>query len=139
MILGKYQIEGELEQRGYTYTAKIFDSQAKYYFGKWLKYGGNFPDYQLRLFKKGKGRFPAKHVHERLEIEGKTGYLKKHLEHYPYHTISEYFRKFNFYTSFEALSLQKKEIKINFINSMKYIIFKPVVRSVRRYIFKGGF
>ena len=38
-------------------------------------HGGNYPDKQLRLFRRGHGRFPERHVHERLEVDGAVGDL----------------------------------------------------------------
>ena len=31
-----------------------------YFFGQFLRYGGQYPDYQLRLFRKDRGYFPKK-------------------------------------------------------------------------------
>ncbi|MBL7159439.1 glycosyltransferase family 2 protein, partial [Candidatus Microgenomates bacterium] len=45
-------------------------------FGKWIKHGIWWPDHQLRLFKKNKGGFPCKHIHEYLKVEGKTARLE---------------------------------------------------------------
>ena len=67
-----------------------------YFFGCWLQHGGQYPDYQLRLFQKGKGRFPNKHVHEKLEIEGPVGTLKTAMDHYPYQNISQFLKKWTF-------------------------------------------
>lgn len=65
-------------------------------FGKWLTGGIWWPDYQLRLFRRGIGKFPAKHNHEFLTVEGKTAYLKNPLEHYSYTSIIQYVEKFTY-------------------------------------------
>ncbi|HSX40197.1 MAG TPA: glycosyltransferase family 2 protein, partial [Candidatus Saccharimonadales bacterium] len=44
-------------------------------FGKWIEHTGWYPDYQLRLFKKGKGKFAEIHVHELVSIDGLVGKL----------------------------------------------------------------
>jgi glycosyltransferase involved in cell wall biosynthesis len=110
-----------------------------HYFGKWLRYGSQYPDVQLRLFKRGYGHFPQKHVHERLEISGKTGILKNDLLHYPYLNINQYIQKFNFYTSFEANFLLENDKNPGFILGLRYIFLKPISRFTRRYFFKLGF
>ena len=46
-----------------------------YYFGVWLKHGGQYPDHQIRIFKKGHGHFKNRHVHERLYVDGPMGQL----------------------------------------------------------------
>ena len=54
--------------------------------------GGQYPDYTLRLYKRGKGKLPQKDVHEQAVVDGKAGYLKEALLHYPYKDFSEYFK-----------------------------------------------
>jgi len=67
--------------------------------------GGQYPDWQLRLFRRGQGRFPEKHVHERLQVDGSVGRLLHPLHHHPYESLEECWRKLDFYTSFEAQHL----------------------------------
>ena len=98
-----------------------------------------YPDYQLRLFRRDKGRFPCKHIHERIQIDGNVGYLRSDLEHFPYRTVSDLVAKFNFYTSWEAEYLSGKRIPINLVTSARYVALRPFSRMVRRYILKGGF
>ena len=110
-----------------------------YYFGKWLRRGGKYPDYQLRMFRRGKGRFPCQHIHESIQIDGKVGYVTSALEHFPYRTVSEMVDKFNFYTSWEANYLSRKRVPINLVTSARYVFLRPFTRMVRRYVLKGGF
>ncbi|MCB0378442.1 MAG: glycosyltransferase family 2 protein [Bdellovibrionales bacterium] len=110
-----------------------------HFFGHWLKYGGQFPDTQLRIFKKGKGQFPNQHVHESLKIDGSVGYLENTMSHYPYLTISQFLKKMDFYSSFEADFLYKKGVRPSLANHFKYLFWKPKMRFFRRYFLKGGF
>tara|TARA_Y100001970_G_scaffold292063_1_gene431748 strand:- start:1590 stop:2354 length:765 start_codon:yes stop_codon:yes gene_type:complete len=108
-------------------------------FGVWLKNGSQYPDVQIRLFRKNSATFPNKHVHEKLSIKGKLGILENDLHHFPYTDISQFLRKFDFYTEIEASYLQNSGTRVTFFNSIKFLIFKPLTRFVRRYIIKGGF
>lgn len=65
-------------------------------FGKWLTGGIWWPDYQLRLFRRGQGKFPAKHNHEFLDVNGTTKYLTSPLAHYSYTSIIQYVEKFTY-------------------------------------------
>ncbi len=65
-------------------------ARKNHFFGSWLKHGGQYPDYQLRLFKKGKGHFPNRHVHESLKIDGSIEYLDHPMLHFHYLTISQF-------------------------------------------------
>jgi len=64
-------------------------------FGKWIQHGLWWPDYQLRLFKKGKGRFPEEEIHEHLKVEGDTEKLSNPITHYNYNSIYQYLDKMN--------------------------------------------
>ena len=110
-----------------------------YYFGRWLKYGGNYPDYQLKLFRKGKVLYRHPPIHPKIVIDGKIGYLKNALEHFPYEKVEDYLRKFDLYTSGDASYLKQKNMKVNFANSVRWIVIKPSIRFLKRYFIKGGF
>lgn len=110
-----------------------------YFFGCWLKHGGQYPDHQIRTFKKGHGVFNNVHVHERLNVKGEMGTLESPMEHYPYLTISQFIKKFDFYSTFEATYLMKDNVRVSFANNIKFFILKPANRFFRRYFVKGGF
>ena len=114
-------------------------NRRNHFFGHWLRHGSQYPDSQLRLFRKGKARFPNKHVHEKLVVEGSIGKLRNDMLHFPYENISQYLRKFNFYTYLEAVYLKEAGLEINFLNTLRYTLLKPLTRFIRRYILKGGF
>ncbi|MBN2366327.1 MAG: glycosyltransferase family 2 protein [Calditrichaeota bacterium] len=117
----------------------FYVNRRNHYFGKWLRHGSQYPDRQLRLFKRGHGQFPQQHVHERIEIDGKIGQMKHNLYHYPYQSISQYLSKFDFYTSFEADFLYRQGIHPGWFQSMRFLISKPITRFIRRYLLKAGF
>jgi glycosyltransferase involved in cell wall biosynthesis len=110
-----------------------------YYFGRLMRHGGRFPDWQLRLFRRGLGRFPTRHIHERLQITGTIGRLVHSLDHYPYQTHEECQRKLDLYTSFEALRLFNEGIRPSALNALKYTTWLPLQRFLNRYLLKGGF
>ncbi len=97
-----------------------------FFLGRYLKKGGQYPDYTLRLYKKGKGRLPCKSVHEQAEVEGKVGYLKNDLLHLADPTFSRYLVRFGRYTSLIADELEEKKVKLNFPNLLNYLFIKPL-------------
>src|SRR3972149_6358735 len=45
--------------------------------GKWVRYGGRYPDYQLRLFRRDKAHYDeARAVHEVVILDGEAGHLE---------------------------------------------------------------
>jgi glycosyltransferase involved in cell wall biosynthesis len=53
-------------------------------YGKWIQYGLWWPDKQLRLFRRIKGKFPCVHIHEYIKVEGLIGDLIEPYNHYNY-------------------------------------------------------
>jgi glycosyltransferase involved in cell wall biosynthesis len=105
------------------------------YFGKWMKYGGFYPDYHLRLARKGKYRFdPRQKVHEKPIVEGKVGYLKNPLIHICYQ---------NFHELKQAAILHSKlmsEIKFEQRIRPKYhIIIAPLLVFYDQYLRKQSY
>lgn len=82
-----------------------------FFLGRWLKKTGQYPDPVIRFFRQGKAWLPCQSVHEQMEVEGKTGWLRGHLFHYPYASFAEYLKKSNRYTSLSAQELLEKEKK----------------------------
>jgi len=117
-----------------------FIPRKNFYFYKFLLYGGKYPDYQLRLFRKNKAYFPKIHIHERLVIPSRRiGYLRNPILHYTYKNVREFIEKLNFYTSFEANYLYKNGVRHNAVNFIKYVILLPMKRFLDRYLLRLGF
>ncbi|MBI4349978.1 MAG: glycosyltransferase family 2 protein [Elusimicrobia bacterium] len=104
-----------------------------FYFGRWLRHGGKYPDIQLRLFRRGAARFLPLPVHERLEVDGEIGTLKEPLLHYPYSDAEDMRKKRDFYAEILASSYALKE------RSRLFIFFRPFTRFLSAYFFRLGF
>ena len=124
------------EIRDPKYNAYFFPRK-NYILGHWLRYGSQYPDYQLRLFRKDKAYFPCEHVHERLTVRGGIGKCPYPMLHFPYPNLDVYVRKFNFYTTLEAKFLL--ENPPSRFAWMKFIFLKPLFRFCKRYLIKGGY
>ncbi|MFI5400632.1 MAG: glycosyltransferase family 2 protein [SAR324 cluster bacterium] len=114
-------------------------ARRNHFFGRWVRHGGQYPDYQTRLFRRGKARFPCRHVHERLEVQGAVGTLREPFDHYTVDTPLTAIRKMNFNSSFNAAELARSGRKPGVGIALRYLLTKPASRFIRRYIFKGGF
>lgn len=101
--------------------------------------GGQYPDYTLRLYRKGKGRLPQKSVHEQAAVEGKVGYLKNPLIHMADLNFSRYLIRFDRYTNLIRDELIRKKIGYNPIAGIKYILALPVWWFLLTYIRHKGF
>jgi len=72
------------------------------FWGRWVRHGGLYPDWQIRLFRRGKGRFIDRAVHESVTIEGDVARLSCHLEHRSYRDVGDFLARADRYTSLAA-------------------------------------
>jgi hypothetical protein len=84
-----------------------------YLFGKLTRGAGYWPDYQMRLLKRGSARYdrPASEI---VELEGQSGYLQNALLHYNYETIVQFHQKQTFRIDFEAMNLYRRGERCKF-------------------------
>lgn len=129
----KETVSKDGEYSGYWIPRKNF------FLGKFLAKGGQYPDYTLRLYKKGKGRLPAKSVHEQAKVSGKVGYLKHHILHLRDKNFSIYILRFNRYTDLLAKDIREAGVKVNTFSCMRFIFFKPMVWFLKAYIRHRGY
>ena len=71
-------------------------------FGKWLRHGGWYPDYVIRLFKKNELVSWENVLHEQPKYKGQLGYLINPLVHYKEKTLGEMVVKTNKWSDIEA-------------------------------------
>lgn len=74
-----------------------------YFLGKWLRHGGWYPGYQLRLFRRDRTRLSDALVHEGFLVDGSLGRLRNDLIHLTHPTLEESFSKLNSYSTLQAL------------------------------------
>ncbi len=72
------------------------------FMGKKFRYGKEAWRYFLRLFNKEAGNFNDLKVHEKIVLRGQQKKLKNNILHYSYRSITQYFAKFNKYSSYGA-------------------------------------
>jgi glycosyltransferase involved in cell wall biosynthesis len=109
-------------------------------FGKWMRHTGWYPDPQLRLFRRGKGKFPEEHVHEMVKITGETGKLDEHILHYNYDNISQFLQKLGvIYGPNEAAQLLKKGYVFDWKDSIRFPVKEFLSRFFAREGYRDGF
>lgn len=105
-------------------------------FGKWIQHGLWWPDKQLRLFRRGRGKFPCKHVHEYIEVDGPTLDLSEPFLHYNYQTVSQFLRKMEtIYTENEVKNLMAANYQFAWYDAIRF----PVSDFVKIYFAQEGY
>ncbi|MCS6885240.1 MAG: glycosyltransferase family 2 protein [Acidobacteriota bacterium] len=110
-------------------------SRLNYYLGRPVKHSGWSPDYQLRLFRKQKGRWQGDYIHESVKVNGQTAYLKAKLEHYSIESLSAHHLRLDRYTDLAAEELFRSGKSITSLD----LLLRPTLTFFRNYFLKFGF
>lgn len=110
-------------------------ARKNYYYGKWIRRAGCYPDYQLRLFRRGVGRLDDAEPHNKFVFQGKAAYLANALDHYTERAIADHFRKFNNFTTLAAQERAKTKRSVHWID----LAFRPLFTFWKYYVARQGF
>lgn len=103
--------------------------------GRWIRHGGWYPDWQLRLFNKTRASWQGgEHVHERVSATNVTR-LREPIEHWPFDSLSEQIATNNRYSGLGADELRARGAKF----SLPKLIWKPCSKFLETYFLKRGF
>ncbi|MBI4784891.1 MAG: glycosyltransferase family 2 protein [Oscillatoriophycideae cyanobacterium NC_groundwater_1537_Pr4_S-0.65um_50_18] len=148
---------------GYYLNRRVF------FLGQWIRFGGKYPDWNLRLFRHTQGRYENLHteeirntgdneVHEHVILQGKVGYLKNDMLHIDFRDMYHWLERHNRYSNWEAqvyynlLTGSGESGTIGatlFGNPVQrkrflkkiwvYLPFKPLLRFLLTYLIRLGF
>lgn len=105
-------------------------------FGKWIRHSLWWPDYQLRLFKKGKGKFNASTVHKHITIKGNVKHLSEPFLHESYMNIDQYVSRMNtIYTEVEADKLLRSGKRLHLASAIKM----PIEDFLKTFFLQKGY
>lgn len=115
----------------------FFIFRKNYFMGRWIKHGGFWPDPKLRLFRRHRGKFEDRAVHEDAQIEGYTRVIPYGaLIHHSYPTLADYIEHMNRYSSLGAeMVVAKGRVRFRFLN----IVVRPWLTFIYNYFFRLGF
>ncbi len=108
-------------------------------FGKWIEHSGWYPDYQLRLFRKDKGKYTKKHMHEDITLEGPSAKLTGHIIHNHYGKVSSFLTKTLVYSKNEAENLIEKGYEFSYFDAIRFPVSEFLSRFFARKGYKDGF
>lgn len=105
-------------------------------FGHRMRATGWYPDYQLRLFRRDRGRYdPDRPVHELVILDGPAGYLVNPLIHYNYKTLAEFRARQQRYTDLDARLLWDAGQRAR----LHHLVLQPLREFRRRFFTWQGY
>jgi (heptosyl)LPS beta-1,4-glucosyltransferase len=96
-------------------------------FGKLTLGAGWYPDYQMRLLRRGKARY-RRPVHEIVELEGAEGFLHHPLIHLNYESVAQFHAKQERYAQFDAQILHQQNVRPH--------AYTPLTQAVRHFFWR---
>ncbi len=129
------EIESVLVASDSSAYAGYFIPRKNYYYGKWVQGGGCYPDYQLRLFKKGAGTYGEVEVHPRFHLSGSVGYCRHPMEHLTFPTVTKHVQKQNAFTTRAAKERQKQKANATNLD----LIGRPLFTFLKYYLVRKGY
>lgn len=103
-------------------------------FGRWLRWGGAFPDLQWRLFKRGFVRYDETTLDTPI-VGGASGVFRNPIDHFTGRSIHQRLRKLDAETAFKAREIIARREVINW----RDLIIRPLTAFLKIYLLKQGF
>lgn len=125
----------QLKSSGFKYDAYKFN-RLNYYINGFYKLGGWYPDAKVRLYNKTMGNWGGV-VHEEVVMNSGSHVhtIKKDIIHFSYRDLHHQINKMNQFSSLIA----EERVKRNNRFIILHLIFNPLLKFIKCYIFQGGF
>jgi glycosyltransferase involved in cell wall biosynthesis len=105
-----------------------------FYLGRWIRGTDWYPDRQLRLFDRRKGRWQETLIHESVRVQGRVGRLSGELEHYTYRDVSHHLRAIDQYTTLWAQQAYAEGRRAGALTAFVH----GALSFARNYVLRGG-
>jgi glycosyltransferase involved in cell wall biosynthesis len=102
--------------------------------GRWIRFGGWYPDAQLRLFHRDRAQWRAGHLHERVAAP-RAGRFRSAILHWPFASLAEQVETNNRYSTLGARDLRDRGKAF----SPWALALKPLSKFIETYLIKRGF
>lgn len=106
-----------------------------FHLGRWIRHGDFHPDWQLRLFRRSRGRWEGTNPHGRVRVEGRVRRARGELEHYSYDDFADQLERIQSFSDIQALGLDASGRRVRAVD----LVLAPPWRFFRGYFLKRGF
>lgn len=122
-----------------SYDGYIFN-RLNNYCGKWIRHSGWYPDRQLRLFNREKGKFGPINVHETFRMIPGSSILKVNgdLLHWTYDSVNEMVENMKFYAGIGSREYFKAGKKASWYTPGIHMIWRFILSYIIHFGFLDG-
>jgi len=103
--------------------------------GAWIRHGGLYPDWQVRLFRRDRGRFVPRAVHESVRIDGPVERLHQPLLHRSYRDVADFLARADRYSTLAAEEWLAQGRPVR----PRDVALRPLGRFLAMYVARAGF
>jgi len=104
-----------------------------YVFGKWIRHGGWYPQFHIRLYRRDAGKW-AGDVHESVTVHGEIGKVAQPIQHFSHAHVEDWVNKLARYTTLEAQSMRDRGVRMN----VGRLLFEPPAYAFYKLIVQQG-
>ncbi len=105
------------------------------YLGRWINHGGWYPDWKLRVVRRGRARWGGVDPHDKLIPDGRVRRLDAEIVHYTYRDFAHQLRIVNHFSDVVVEEMLKRGRR----PSVLMAILHPPVKFLECYVWKLGF
>lgn len=116
-------------------TAGLLCNRRSFYYDRYLRHSGWYPDRLLRVFHKGRMEVRASGPHYSFHALGPVGRLSGDIVHHPYADLSEHVAKMNYYCQEAARDLRAKGVRSGLGKALAH----GLARFFKIYFLRRGF
>jgi glycosyltransferase involved in cell wall biosynthesis len=106
-----------------------------FYLGRWIDHGGWYPDWKLRVVRRGRARWVGSDPHDRLEADGPVGRLEADLVHHTYRDFAQQLRTVDRFSEVVAEGWLEQGRRFSLLDAL----FHPPAKFLECYVWKRGF
>ncbi len=110
-------------------------NRVTWHLGRWIRHGDFHPDWQLRLFRSGRGRWAGANPHGRVQVDGEVGRLAGDLEHRSYADLADQVTRIREFSRIEAEAMHAAGRSPR----LRDLVLRPPARFLRAYLLKSGY
>lgn len=122
--------EGDHEK----FAGAMFPRKVRF-LGRWITHGDWYPDWSLRLFRRGSGSWEGSPEHDKIVLEGAVKKLRNDLHHYSNPTLLGHVDKIGIFSDY----FLQRQIAKGRRWSLAETVFRPWWRFFRAYVLRRGF
>jgi glycosyltransferase involved in cell wall biosynthesis len=106
-----------------------------FYLGRWIDHGGWYPDWKLRVVRRGRARWAGVDPHDKLVADGATARLDADLVHHTYARFADQLRTIQRFSDVVAGEWQKQGRRFSLARALVH----PPAKFLECFVWKRGF